>query len=44
MQPSLTHYEFVTLFIDRGLTSEKYNADGENTTLICDTAQDNTGI
>lgn len=27
MQPSLTHYVFVTLFIDRGLFSEKYNTD-----------------
>jgi len=28
MQPSLACYEFVTLFIDRGLTSEKYQTDG----------------
>lgn len=27
MQPSLIHYEFVTLFFDRGLTSEKYQTD-----------------
>lgn len=29
VQPSLTRYEFETLFIDRGLTSEKYQTDGE---------------
>lgn len=28
MQPSLIHYEFVTLFFDKGLTSEKYQTDG----------------